>query len=406
MWRSIYLEFIDRFMKDLLKQYVIFLATGSDYVDSSFTEAMLLPLLNARGFFELVDTAFYDINLLDYGLDDLPRGAEDFAAFFINSVYVFEFWDQGKRRWVDQPTRVEDTEDKFILYFALLEFLEDELFVFTAVEDMLPFSYFLYIQWKGSNPYMFNSRFAKLSDLWLYFKRLHLDAFFFYRFRSFIHNIAGQLFFLRLLAKGPTSSRDAVVPIRAKGLRFKQRIFYYFHVRDLVFKSMFIGEILPLYLFYFNFFYSHKLRRLLFTAFGSWHYCYFRLYFVRKFLHYFVGPWGSEPTVFYDPVYNKAINTRFKALAARREDHATIGVGKARLSYKDKWYPLIPAFRGDYTSVEVHYLEEPGVTADNWEYAYSGMRLPHPLRNEEAEKAEKLGLLELRLSFYYMVFGK
>jgi hypothetical protein len=65
---------------------------------------------------------------------------------------------------------------------------------------------------------------------------------------------------------------------------------------------------------------------------------------------------------------------------------------------------LVPAFTA--VDVEVWYMEGLIMDASNWGYPAAGLRIPEPKFLEGYASEEQRGVLELRLSFYFMVFGR
>lgn len=51
-------------------------------------------------------------------------------------------------------------------------------------------------------------------------------------------------------------------------------------------------------------------------------------------------------------------------------------------------------------------MDEPLIDMFNWEIALTGSRLPQENFVEGYVEEEYMGIFELRLSFYFMVFGK
>lgn len=82
-----------------------------------------------------------------------------------------------------------------------------------------------------------------------------------------------------------------------------------------------------------------------------------------------------------------------------------MAMGKARGFHSTtKWHKSVPAFTA--ADVEVWYMEEPSLDPSNWDYSLAGLRIPEPKFLEGYPLEEHRGVLELRLSFYFMVFGR
>lgn len=185
------------------------------------------------------------------------------------------------------------------------------LFRFSEPSAVLPFSYPFFIFWKVTHFYIFTELGPKEEGLLVYFKRLHLDAFFFSRLRHFVVSFDTMLYtislatqeefseYLELLKDDPFGDHRPVSP---KGeVRFKLHILFFFYLRDFFFKEVFLSKLMPLYLFFFSLGASARGRRSFLLDFGFSQALKFRAYFAGLFLDRFAAPAAGEPIVYYDP---------------------------------------------------------------------------------------------------------
>lgn len=251
----------------------------------------------------------------------------------------------------------------------------------------------------------------------IFLQRLHLDAFFFARLRHFLVAFDTLLYTIKLatredflehlglLEAGP-SGRPLVVPSQGNA-RLKLHMHFFFFLRDFFFKSVLRSRLMLLYLFFFSVG-SHRGRRNFFFEFGGTHFLQFRAYFAGLFLDRFAAPAVSgaeEPIVFFDPGQHAQLRDYHWQFWGANPQRGVMAIGKVRGFHRaTKWHPLIPAFSG--LDVAVWYMEEPPMDASNWEYSLAGLAIPEPRFLEGYKVAEYEAILELRLSFFFMVYGR
>lgn len=247
-----------------------------------------------------------------------------------------------------------------------------------------------------------------------YFKRLHIDAFFFSRLRYFVSSfnvllntivLATREEFTDYTAKLQADPLGDPGPAVPKSARLKLHILFFFFLRDFFFKKAFLSKLIPSYLIMFSLDCSAGSYRAFFFDFGFAQLLKFRSYFSGLFFDRFAAPDVDEPIVFYDPMQHSNLRSFYWEYLDRAPKRTVMSIGRARgFHFRTKWFPLLPAFTGE--AVEAWYMDEPVIDLSNWEYALAGARLPQVRFLEDYIAEEREGVLELRLSFYFMVFGK
>lgn len=303
---------------------------------------------------------------------------------------------------------------------ALLRFLMVRLFRFAEASDVLPFSYPIFTFWKVTHFYIFSVLGRKEELLLVFLQRLHLDAFFFARLRHFLVSFDTLLYTIKLatredllehlglLEAGP-SGRPLVVPPEGNA-RLKLHMHFFFFLRDFFFKSVLRSRLMLLYLFFFSLGSFRGCRNFFFECGGA-QFLQFRAYFAGLFLDRFAAPapappsGSEEPIVFFDPVQHGALRDYHWQFWGANPQRGVMAMGKVRGFHRTtKWHKSIPAFSG--RDVTVWYMEEPPMDASNWEYSLAGLAIPEPRFLEGYKLAEHEGVLELRLSFFFMVYGR
>lgn len=205
---------------------------------------------------------------------------------------------------------------------------------------MLPFSYPFFIFWKVTNFYIFTELGRKEEDLLVYFKRLHLDAFFFSRLRHFVVSFDTMLYTISLatreeffehMALPQGDSSGDYMPVPAKGeARFKLHILFFFYLRDFFFKKFFLSRLIPFYLFFFSSGASASSRRSFLLDYGFSQFLKFRSYFAGLYLDRFAAPAEGEPIVYYDLMQHGGLRYHYFQFTDGTEKRAVKAMGKAR----------------------------------------------------------------------------
>lgn len=303
---------------------------------------------------------------------------------------------------------------------ALLRFLMERLFRFAEASDVLPFSYPIFTFWKITHFYIFAVLARKEEPLLAFLQRLHLDAFFFARLRHFLVSFDNLLYTIRLATREDFLEHlgilEAESPVRPQVVspggdaRLKLHMHFFFFLRDFFFKSVLRSRSMLLYLFFFSLG-SLRGRRNFFLEFGGAQFLQFRAYFAGLFLDRFAAPAAptatraEEPIVFFDPGQHGLLRDYHWQFWGGNPQRAVMARGKVRGFHRTtKWHNLIPAFSAQ--DVSVWYMEEPPMDASNWEYSLAGLAIPEPRFLEGYKLAEHEAVLELRLSFFFMVYGR
>lgn len=112
-----------------------------------------------------------------------------------------------------------------------------------------------------------------------------------------------------------------------------------------------------------------------------------------------------EPIVFYNPMDHRKLRNFYWFFLDRDFNRTVKAIGRRHGFYsRAKWFTVLPAFSGE--GVAVCYMDGPEIDLSNWEYALAGASPPVARFLEGYAVEEQEGILELRLSFYFMVFGK